>query len=1099
MNSFVSISSTSSLRPGLLENVDPASIKIMSPTADPGARWEFVQNGTTGIIGLESIVISPTLAVLFDRVENDPLQINGAGAWGAFWNFVTNEPTPISLVSDTFCGSGGFLSNGTLVSVGGEIVENPTTEPDVDGRMSIRLMEPCTDPNGVGCHVFDNPAILHLAETRWYPSSLRIFDGSLMVVGGIHYPTGFYNTDPVNSFEFFPSKDGGVPRSSAFLERSLPVNLFPRVFALPDGKVLMIANNQTIIYDVETNTETQLPDIPNGVRVTNPMDGTATLLPLSPPDYVAEVLVCGGSNSSDTAIPLVQLSSQDPASDQCSRLVITPEGIKRGWVVEHMPVERIMPEMVLLPDGKVLIINGGRTGYAAIDSVADAINGASNADHPVFTPVLYTPDAPAGERFDDSMMPTSQIARLYHSTVTLTPNGNMFIAGSNPNGGLNSTNEFPSEFRVEYLNPPYMSLARPALRNVPSTIAFNQAFTVDVDIPAGLDVTNVQVALMDLGFSTHAFHSSSRLVFMDAKLASDRKSMTITSPPNNRVYPPGPATLTIAAPAPSGQWTLVQNGTTGIVALETVVVSPTLALMFDRAQNDPLQLGNFSAWGALWNFETNTASPVSLISDSFCASGGFLSNGTMVGVGGQVPESPATEPDADGRMMIRLFDPCTDPNGVGCKVIENPATLHLTTTRWYPSSLRIFDGSLMVIGGIHESTPFYNNDSVSSFEFFPPKDNGTARPSAFLNFTLPANLFPRGFALPDGRIFMVANNRTMIYDVETNTEIRLPDIPNGVRVTNPFDGTATLLPLSPPLYTPEILVCGGSNASDSTPSEDLSSQDPASSQCNRIEVTPEGIERGWVVEHMPGGRIMPEMVLLPDGRVLIINGAATGYAAIDSVADAIDGQSNADHPVLRPVIYDPSAPAGERFSDEGLPTSEIARVYHSTVTLTPSGNIFVGGSNPNQNPNIVNNSRFPTEFHVEYLNPPYMDVERPQLLNVPSTLPFNHVFTVSVICPPDFIFDNVQVALIDLGYSTHAFHSSARLVFLDATFSPDWKSITIKTPPNNRVYPPGPVCNVLILGWIYLTVDGVTSIGAQVLMGNGKTPPVEDQGVPLQR
>lgn len=79
----------------------------------------------------------------------------------------------------------------------------------------------------------------------------------------------------------------------------------------------------------------------------------------------------------------------------------------------------------------------------------------------------------------------------------------------------------------------------------------------------------------------------------------------------------------------SSGWSLVQNGTTGIVALEAMVVSPTLVLMFDRAENNPLMINNHSAWGALWNLETNTASPVDLITDSFCASGSFLSNGTM--------------------------------------------------------------------------------------------------------------------------------------------------------------------------------------------------------------------------------------------------------------------------------------------------------------------------------------------------------------------------------------------------------------------------------------------------------------------------------------
>jgi len=49
-----------------------------------------------------------------------------------------------------------------------------------------------------------------------------------MIVGGSHEDIPFYSTDPVTNIEFFPPKDNGVPRSLAFLERSLPVNLFPR-------------------------------------------------------------------------------------------------------------------------------------------------------------------------------------------------------------------------------------------------------------------------------------------------------------------------------------------------------------------------------------------------------------------------------------------------------------------------------------------------------------------------------------------------------------------------------------------------------------------------------------------------------------------------------------------------------------------------------------------------------------------------------------------------------------------------------------------------------------------------------------------------------
>jgi hypothetical protein len=253
-------------------------------------------------------------------------------------------------------------------------------------------------------------------------------------------------------------------------------------------------------------------------------------------------------------------------------------------------------------------------------------------------------------------------------------------------------------------------------------------------------------------------------------------------------------------------------------------------------------------------------------------------------------------------------------------------------------------------------------------------------------------------------------------------------------------------------------------------------------------ITDEGIKQGWQVEHMLNPRIMPEMILLPNGEVLITNGGRTGYAAIASVSDPIGNSSNADHPVLQPELYTPSAAAGQRFSNRGLPTTDIARLYHSTATLTPAGNILIAGSNPNQE--VVNGTEFHTEFRVQHLNPPFMFVERPVVSNVPKQIAFNQKLTVNVNVPADLKATSIKVALMDLGFSSHAFHSSSRLVFMDSTLSADRKTLTITTPPNNRVFPPGP-------GWIFVTIDGVTSEGSHVLVGNGLSPPVADQGVPL--
>jgi hypothetical protein len=79
-----------------------------------------------------------------------------------------------------------------------------------------------------------------------------------------------------------------------------------------------------------------------------------------------------------------------------------------------------------------------------------------------------------------------------------------------------------------------------------------------------------------------------------------------------------------------------------------------------------------------------------------------------------------------------------------------------------------------------------------------------------------------------------------------------------------------------------------------------------------------------------------------------------------------------------PVIYDPAAPLGSRFSRDGLIASTIPRIYHSTASLTPNGTIMLGafdilpffaalicmdstlaGSNPNAD---VSTIKYATEY-----------------------------------------------------------------------------------------------------------------------------------------
>lgn len=126
------------------------------------------------------------------------------------------------------------------------------------------------------------------------------------------------------------------------------------------------------------------------------------------------------------------------------------------------------------------------------------------------TPVLYDPLAPAGSRFTSAGMPTSTIARLYHSVATLTATGQVMIAGSNPNLDR-STEKYQTEYRVEWLNPPYIgSKDRPVIESVPTIANFGQIIRVKMNAVGTQTLTSlgVKVVLIDFGFGEFRFFCS---------------------------------------------------------------------------------------------------------------------------------------------------------------------------------------------------------------------------------------------------------------------------------------------------------------------------------------------------------------------------------------------------------------------------------------------------------------------------------------------------------------------------------------------------------------------------------------------------------------
>lgn len=179
------------------------------------------------------------------------------------------------------------------------------------------------------------------------------------------------------------------------------------------------------------------------------------------------------------------------------------------------------------------------------------------------------------------------------------------------------------------------------------------------------------------------------------------------------------------------------------------------------------------------------------------------------------------------------------------------------------------------------------------------------------------------------------------------------------------------------------------------------------------------------METMPSGRVMGDMVLLPDGNVLIINGAGTGTAGWEL------GRS----PVLSPVVYYPDNKVGLRFEVQNPTTTP--RMYHSAAILLRDGRVLVGGSNPHIYYNF-SNIIFPTDLTLQSFSPSYLDPQfaylRPRIL-LPvfeSRFGYGQQIPIRFSVPPGRVDrGSIVVTMIAPSFTTHSFSMNQRLIVLD--------------------------------------------------------------------
>jgi hypothetical protein len=319
---------------------------------------------------------------------------------------------------------------------------------------------------------------------RWYPTNTTLPNGEVLTIAGTISATQ-NNTIP----EVWT---GSGWRALTGANLGLPY--YPRMFVAPNGKVFNAGDLQATRY-LSTAGTGSWQFVANSNYGRRDYGSAVMYTP-------GKVLILGGSRNTDGEPPT-----------NTAELIDLNQGAPAWQYTGAMTFGRRQLNATILADGRVLA-TGGSSGA-----------GFSNESASVFAAELWDPTTGVW-----SPMASMTTPRLYHSTALLLPDGRVLSAGGGRCAGCTT-----DRTNAEIYSPPYLFKgARPSITGAPTTVGYNQGFTIQT--PAAASIT--KVTWIRLSSVTHAFDMNQR--FSSLPIVSRTSvSLNVTSPGNSNLAPPG--------------------------------------------------------------------------------------------------------------------------------------------------------------------------------------------------------------------------------------------------------------------------------------------------------------------------------------------------------------------------------------------------------------------------------------------------------------------------------------------------------------------------------------------------------------------------------
>jgi hypothetical protein len=150
-------------------------------------------------------------------------------------------------------------------------------------------------------------------------------------------------------------------------------------------------------------------------------------------------------------------------------------------------------------------------------------------------------------------------------------------------------------------------------------------------------------------------------------------------------------------------------GNSGVSGQMMFLQSNGQVAILDKVENNPVKApnGKGPAYAVFYNYNSNTFQTTSIRSNTFCAGGGMLGDGTWIVVGGNKAvgtggstDKANTDPyyNYSGGKALRFLAPCS---GAGCVWVDSSAN-RMLKERWYAYVEPMRDGHVMLLGGMRD-------------------------------------------------------------------------------------------------------------------------------------------------------------------------------------------------------------------------------------------------------------------------------------------------------------------------------------------------------------------------------------------------------------